>query len=190
MCDLRNYERLLRSLSAHRSESFEPVPIERIALHTAQLQGLTNGTHGHEGLSDILERTSDYPAPAELWESDILPARLKPYDPSSMCGLKCSDLKLSARRRTTHLVYSGANLAIVSQRSGRHLNIFIPPGDPQMEDCLARFNHLPHRPIKPLKRIIIKSINNKPATESAYVEAFETAFKAHDEGTEFVLYRS
>ena len=172
MCDLRNYERLLRSLSAHRSESFEPVPIERIALHTAQLQGLTNGTHGHEGLSDIL------------------PARLKPYDPSSMCGLKCSDLKLSARRRTTHLVYSGANLAIVSQRSGRHLNIFIPPGDPQMEDCLARFNHLPHRPIKPLKRIIIKSINNKSATKSAYVEAFETAFKAHDEGTEFVLYRS
>ena len=82
MCDLRNYEILLRSLRAHRSESFESVPIERIALHTAQLQGLTNGTYGYEGLSDILERTSYYPAPAELWESDILPARLKPYDPT------------------------------------------------------------------------------------------------------------
>ena len=54
VCDLRNYEVLLRSLRAHRSESFEPVPIARIALHTAQLQGLTNGTCGHEGLSDIL----------------------------------------------------------------------------------------------------------------------------------------
>ena len=108
----------------------------------------------------------------------------------SMYGLKCSGLKLSARRRTTLLVYSGRNLAIVSQHSGRHLNIYIPPGDPQMEDCLALFNHLLHRSIKPPKRIIIKSINNKPATEIAYVEAFETAFKAHDEGTEFVLYRS
>ena len=39
-------------------------------------------------------------------------------------------------------------------------------------------------------RIIIKSINNKSATKSAYVEAFEIEFKAHDEGTEFVLYRS
>ena len=58
VCDLRNYEVLLRSLRAHRWESFEPVPIVRIALHTVQLQGLTNGTYGHEGLSDILERTS------------------------------------------------------------------------------------------------------------------------------------
>jgi len=82
VCDLRNYEMILRRLRTHRSESFEPVPIELIALHTAQLQGLTDGMHGYEGLSHALEHISCYPAPAELWESDILPARIKPYDPT------------------------------------------------------------------------------------------------------------
>ena len=59
-----------------------------------------------------------------------------------------------------------------------------------MENCLALFNHLLRRPLKPLKRIIIELINNKPAIDSAYVKAFETLFHAHDEGTEFVLYRN
>ena len=54
VCDLRNYEMILRRLRTHRSESFEPVPIELIALHTAQLQGLTDGMHGYEGLSHAL----------------------------------------------------------------------------------------------------------------------------------------
>ena len=40
-----------------------------------------------------------------------------------------------------------------------------------------------------LKRIVIESINNEPATESEYTPAFKAVFTAHDEGTEFVLYR-
>ena len=125
-----------------------------------------------------------------LQNRDATPFWLNACDPSSICGLKCSNLKLPARRRTTHLAYIGHRLAIVSRRSGRHLDIHIPPDDPQMENCLALFNHLLRRPLKPLKRIIIESINNEPAIDSAYVKAFETLFHAHDEGTEFVLYRN
>ena len=99
------------------------------------------------------------------------------------------------RHRTTsptpnHLVYIEPRVAIVSQRSGHHLNRHIPLDDSQLEDCLALFSHLVHRPFKPLKRIIIESINNEPATESRHPKTFKTVFNAHDESAEFVLYRS
>ena len=412
VCDRRNYEILLRRLRTHRSDTYEPVPLERLALHAAQHQGVMEGLRGYEGLTQLLERISCYPAPAELWETDILPARLNTWDPlwldraalndevswigapnkqvailhpgdidlyqadrpkpsstvipdeggytydalqratgfttqvlcetlweevwagvarndtfnalrvgilsgykppstqhtrgrrghrsnrsagtlsgrwystpnatdpdpieadelgkervklllgrypvlfrellereaaalqwsrlfrslrlmelsgevlsgsfyegipglqfttrenlsllenddqtpfwlnacdpSSMCGLKCSNLNLPARRRTTHLVYIGTQLALVSYRNGRRVDIHISPDDPQMVRCLSLFNHLLKRPLKPLKRVVIEVINNKPATESVYVKAFEATFNAQDEGTEFVLYR-
>ena len=99
------------------------------------------------------------------------------------------------RHRTTsptpnHLVYIEPRVAIVSQRSGHHLNRHIPLDDSQLEDCLALFSHLVHRPFKPLKRIIIESINNELATESRHPKTFKTVFNAHDESAEFVLYRS
>ena len=89
------------------------------------------------------------------------------------------------RHRTTspkpnHLVYIEPRVAIVSQRSGHHLNRHIPLDDSQLEDCLALFSHLVHRPFKPLKRIIIESINNEPATESRHSKTFKTVFNAHD----------
>ena len=99
------------------------------------------------------------------------------------------------RHRTTsltpnHPVYIEPRVAIVSQRSGHHLNRHIPLNDSQLEDCLALFSHLVHRPFKPLKRIIIESINNEPATESRHPKTFKTVFNAHNESAEFVLYRS
>ena len=91
VCDLRNYEMIVRRLRTYRSESFEPVPLEFITLHTAQLQSVTDSIHGYEGLSEVLARISCYPAAAELWESDILPARVQPYDPTWVDQMASSD---------------------------------------------------------------------------------------------------
>jgi ATP-dependent Lhr-like helicase len=121
VCDLRNYEMILRRLRTHRSESFEPVPIELIALHTAQLQGLTDGMHGYEGLSHALEHISCYPAPAELWESDILPARIKPYDPTWIDRMTFND----------ELCWIGTSSKVVSMLHPVEIDLYLSEESPQ-----------------------------------------------------------
>ncbi len=79
VCLADNLERLLRAARAQARPSFTPLPVARLPLFLATWHGLGTTAAGGSDLESALERLFGYPAPAELWETEILPARLDPY---------------------------------------------------------------------------------------------------------------
>jgi ATP-dependent Lhr-like helicase len=73
---------LLRLARRESIPSFEPLGIERLPLFLAVYQGVINPKDNIDGLYDCIEQLLCYPAEAAAWESEVLPARLHPYDPS------------------------------------------------------------------------------------------------------------
>ncbi|PKN66499.1 MAG: ATP-dependent helicase [Deltaproteobacteria bacterium HGW-Deltaproteobacteria-15] len=82
ICDAENFETLLRIARAEARPFFEPLAIERLQLFLASYNGLTRGQTGMEGLFLRIEQLSCHYAPAAAWETEIFPARLRPYDPA------------------------------------------------------------------------------------------------------------
>lgn len=112
-------------------------------------------------------------------------------DPASLCGIQVSDLKtgLPKRLATTHLVYRGDQLVLISQKNGKTLEFFIAPDDDQLVEVIAPLKHLLYRQFKPLKSITIETINGESATQSPYAGVFQTAFEVLRERKNIVLYR-
>ncbi len=81
--DRRNLDEVRRlSLALRRSESVavRPEVFAEFVLHRQYVHPATCGD-GPVGLETVLERLLGLAAPAELWESEILPRRIKGYRP-------------------------------------------------------------------------------------------------------------
>jgi len=93
VCDLQNLERLLRGLRQASRPQFQPLAASLLPLLLAQWHGLNSNLTGEEGLARAFERLAGLPAPADLWETEILPARIREYSPVGLdalvtgCGL-------------------------------------------------------------------------------------------------------
>ncbi len=104
ICDSQNYEVMLRLSRAAAIPAFSALGIEWLQPFLAQWQGLVTpeSEAGLDGLFRRIEQLVSYPAPAELWETEIFPARLKPYDFSWLDSImQQSDLRwvgMSGRR--------------------------------------------------------------------------------------------
>jgi len=75
-------ETLLRWRRAEARPELEPIPLSSLPLLVAWQQGLVERGEGVEGLQSAVDRLFGFPAPAEAWEREILPARLDPYLPA------------------------------------------------------------------------------------------------------------
>jgi ATP-dependent Lhr-like helicase len=94
VCDRVNLERLLRMARADARPSLDPVPAEALPLLLAEHQGLGARDAVPEDLLHALEQLFGLPLPADLWETEILPARLEPYISGWLDGLLSeSDLR-------------------------------------------------------------------------------------------------
>lgn len=95
---------------------------------------------------------------------------LNAADPASACGLGLEPLRrqLPARRPSTHLVYQGSRLVVVSRRHGRVLKIKVPTDHPRLADYLRFLGVLLTRQFAPRRAIIVETINGEPAADSAY----------------------
>ncbi|MFC1971780.1 DEAD/DEAH box helicase [Chloroflexota bacterium] len=82
ICDAENFEVLLRLMRASAVPVFEPLGIEWLPLFLAHYQGVASPQDSIDGLFRLLEQLLCFSAPAEMWESEILPARLRPYSTS------------------------------------------------------------------------------------------------------------
>ncbi len=114
---------------------------------------------------------------------------LNAVDPASLCGLKLEALKgrLPSRLPSTHLVYQGRQLAVISRRNGSHLDIRVPPDHPLLGDCLAFFKILLTREFRPEKIISVERINGKPSLESEYAAPLKAfGFSRSYKGLELV----
>jgi len=87
LCDSENFEILLRMTRAEAAPSFQPRPAEELPLFLAQHQGCCAPGEDADALWERLQQLSGYAAKAELWEEEILPARLHRYDGAWLEGL-------------------------------------------------------------------------------------------------------
>jgi ATP-dependent helicase Lhr and Lhr-like helicase len=110
-------------------------------------------------------------------------------DPASLCGIKLEALKglLPSRLPSTHLVYHGSRLVVISRRNGSALEISVPPHDRRLHEYLAVFKVLLFREFSPEKIILVETINGRLALESEYaVPLKEFGFSRGYKGLELV----
>ena len=112
-------------------------------------------------------------------------------DPVSLCGVQMDCLRgaLPPRVQSTHLVYKGKDLKVVSKRNGKDLVFLVPTDDPNLPKYFTSLHHLLTRKFQPLKRIAIETINDEKATESPYIPALRTAFDVSVDPKEVVIFR-
>ncbi|MCL1815394.1 MAG: DEAD/DEAH box helicase [Treponema sp.] len=91
-------------------------------------------------------------------------------DPASPAGwnIEGLDSRLPARTPSSRLCFRGKDLAALSGKSGKELELFIEPNDPDIKGILAFFSLPRTRICHPVKKISLEAINGKPAAESPY----------------------
>jgi ATP-dependent Lhr-like helicase len=92
-------------------------------------------------------------------------------DPASPCGLGLAGLPgLPSRIASTHLVYHGSKLVMISKRTGKNLELLVPPDDAHLGEYFILFKDLLGREFNPAKKIVIETINGEPVMKSLYLE--------------------
>jgi ATP-dependent Lhr-like helicase len=100
-------------------------------------------------------------------------------DPASLCGIQLESLRgnFPPRLPSTHLVYHGTKLVMLSKRLGKELTFYVSPEDSSLSRYLGPLRHLLTRQFQPVRRIAIETINGEPAPQSPYVPALRAAFE-------------
>ena len=112
-------------------------------------------------------------------------------DPASPCGLVLEELRgqLPARRASSHLVYHGSRIVVISQRNGAELEIRVPADHPRLNEFLEFLGVLLTRQFSPRRAVTVASINGEPAVGSPYAEVLEERFQTSREPTGLKLRR-
>ncbi len=97
-------------------------------------------------------------------------------DPASACGLGLESLDLPQRVITSHLVWHGRRLVVISKRRGKILEIRVPPDDAHLPQYFGFLESLLTRPTNPLRAVTIESINDSRAATSPYCEVLVSLF--------------
>ena len=79
LCDAENLERMLRIGRAEARPAFEALPLDHLPLFLATQQRVGSTRSGVDALQSAMERLFGFPAAADVWEEDLLPARMDPY---------------------------------------------------------------------------------------------------------------
>ena len=91
-------------------------------------------------------------------------------DPASLCGIKPEGLTrpLPSRIVSTHLVFHGNRLVLVSKRNHKRLDIHEPPDSIHLSRYYELFKDLVNREFNPIRSVRIEEINGQKATRSPY----------------------
>ncbi len=91
---------------------------------------------------------------------------------------------------------SGAYAAFVGDRpvlavaaGGKRLAVAIPPDDPGLAQALSPLVHMLSRRVAPESRLVVESINDRPAGESPYLPALRLAFEVVRERRGVALFK-
>jgi ATP-dependent Lhr-like helicase len=93
-------------------------------------------------------------------------------DPASLCGMDIEALKpaLPSRLPTTHVIFHGNRVVLVSRRMGRELEFRAPPDSPRIRDYLSFVKVLTGREWRPMSAVRVETVNDVPVGESPYRE--------------------
>ncbi|MCL1814044.1 MAG: hypothetical protein FWG29_11080, partial [Treponema sp.] len=91
-------------------------------------------------------------------------------DPASPAGWNITGLdpRYPSRNSSSRMCFRGNDLAAVSCKNGRELNVFVKEDDPDINRVFAFLVFPRHRACHPAKNIALEIINGKPAAESPY----------------------
>jgi ATP-dependent Lhr-like helicase len=91
-------------------------------------------------------------------------------DPASLCGVVVPGLKetLPSRLPTTHVVYHGDAVVLVSRRRGRDLEFRVPADDPALGRYLEFVRATVGRDVRAPAALYVEAINGIAATGSPY----------------------
>lgn len=126
ICDAQNAEHLLRLERRRARQRAVVLPLEKLPLFLATLHGMarsaapsddsSDSRDGLEALQRNLERLFGYPAPAALWETELLPARPGVYQPAL----------LDAVFADADLYWFGCGPRSLSFAFGEDLELYLP----------------------------------------------------------------
>lgn len=166
---LQRYGILFRELLARELPSLQWGRLFR-TLRIMELSGEVLAGHFFEGIPGLQfmshaafrELRAGLPEDAVYW--------MNAADPASLCGVDVSGLKgsLPARHATTHLVFHGQRLVLVSRRRGRELDVRVDGEHPHLEEYFGVLKVLLTREFQPLRSIDVEKVNGKPAVKGAY----------------------
>ncbi len=95
-------------------------------------------------------------------------------DPASLCGFSRESLPgLPPRIVSTHLVYHGSRLVMISRRLGKSLEIAVGPEEAHLPEYFSLFKDLLVREFNPFHKISVETVNGEPALRSLYAEALK-----------------
>ncbi len=168
---LRRYGLLFRGLLEHELPALQWSPLFR-SLRLLELSGEVLSGHFFAGIPGL-----QFISPAAL---RVLEAKLpddavfwmSATDPASPCALGLEGLPygLPPRLSSTHLVFHGADLAMVSRRMGRELALRTPPGHRYLASYLGALRNLVDRAFQPLKSVEVETVNGESSLDSPYLQ--------------------
>jgi len=123
-CERRLLARIHRYTIRTLRAEIEPVSSAEFVRFLLDWQGVTREPRpeGVEALAAVVEQLEGYEIPAAAWEADILPARLKEYDPNWLDSLCLSGRALWARmtpaKGATAAPVRATPIALLTRRNG------------------------------------------------------------------------
>jgi ATP-dependent Lhr-like helicase len=158
------------------------------AIRRLELAGELVAGRFFEGIPSLQFAAPDIAAELEACDSGNPVYWMNACDPASPAGLSISapDPRLPQRIPANRLCFIGARLAAAACRSGKELNLFLPPEDPALPEVLDGFALSPRGGAS--RRIIVENINGTAAAHSPYADVLKsTGFLA--ERKRLILWR-
>jgi ATP-dependent Lhr-like helicase len=98
-------------------------------------------------------------------------------DPASPCGLGLEGLgELPRRIAGNRLVFHGHRLVVIAERRGRSLEIRVGPDHPELPSYLGFLKVLATRVVRPVRAIIVETVNGEPAASGPFRPALAALF--------------
>jgi ATP-dependent Lhr-like helicase len=186
---LHRYGILFRELLLGESPAFQWAPLFR-ALRLMELSGEVLTGYFFRGISGRQFISHDAFRSLRTMPGENRNYWISAQDPASLCGVPLGPLKGKLPRRVagTHLVYRGSMPVLVSHQKGRRLEFRLPPGDPDLQSCFEFLRVMMTQKVRPLRRIVIESINGEPAGRSPYIDDLRPHFELSVDYRKVTLY--
>ena len=138
-CDRRLLARIHRRTVSRLRAEIEPVTPAELLRFLFVHHGIepAHRLHGLEGLKRVIAQLQGFEVAAAAWERDVLPLRIKDYDPFLLDSLCFSGEVVWGRfsaRKTSKALHRQAPIALVPRRE---LDLWLTPRDPEDEALLS-----------------------------------------------------
>jgi ATP-dependent helicase Lhr and Lhr-like helicase len=119
VCDSGSFEILLRLNRLESRPAFEALDIQKLSLFLAAFQGIAKAGTGPDALERRMEQLVCYTSPAEMWESDLLPCRLRLYEPAWLDTLiQSGELSWMGSEKQQVTFYYKPDLLLMAEENG------------------------------------------------------------------------